>query len=215
MGGLATASGGLANALGGLATTPDDVFFSWGGGGISACAQKDGQQVLRAASKRFLTEVEARQEQWKVIQAVHPRSTWASQDEERSTEFLVADYSPLVQPTIQAVVKEELEPGRLQEGIDLLQQSQEVVSAVKRRATRERARPPRNSTRAARDTRRGAAENTNSPLNSPGTEEKYEIASNSRATEMCGETDEGLDSVAAIAFGNLLCEKKPIDWGEA
>ena len=150
-----------------------------------------------------------------MIQAVHPRSTWASQDEERSTDFLVDDYSPLVQPTIHAVVEEELEPGRLQEGVDLLHQSQGVVSAVKRSATRERARPPRNSTRAARDTRRGAAENTNSPLNSSGTEGKYEIASNSRATEMCDENNEGLDSAAAIAFGNLLCEKKPIDWCEA
>ena len=28
---------------------------------------------------------------------------------------------------------------------------------------------------------------------------------------MCDENDEGLDSAAAIAFGNLLCEKKPID----
>ena len=55
LGGLVTASGGLANALGGLAPTPDDVFFSWGGGGSSACAQIDGQQVLRAASERFLT----------------------------------------------------------------------------------------------------------------------------------------------------------------
>ena len=150
-----------------------------------------------------------------MIQAVHPRSTWASQDEERSTDFLVDDYSPLVQPTIHAVVEEELEPGRLQEGVDLLHQSQGVVSAVKRSATRERARPPRNSTRAARDTRRGAAKNTNSPLKSSGTEEKYEIASNSRATEMCDENNEGLDSAAAIAFGNLLCEKKPIDWCEA
>ena len=129
------------------------MSFFWGGGGGSACAQKDGQQVLRAASKRFLTENEARQEQWKVIQAVYPRLTWASQDEERSTDFLVDDYSPLVQPTIHAVVEEQLEPGRLQEGIDLLQQSQGVVSAVKRSATRERVRPPRNSTRAARDTR--------------------------------------------------------------
>ena len=32
---------------------------------------------------------------------------------------------------------------------------------------------------------------------------------------MCDENDEGLDSAAAIAFGNLLCEKKPIDWCEA
>ena len=56
LGGLVTASsGGLANALGGLAPTPDDVFFRGGGGGSSACAQIDGQQVLRAASKRFLT----------------------------------------------------------------------------------------------------------------------------------------------------------------
>ena len=72
-------------------------FFSWGGGGNSACAQNDGQQVLPAASKRFLTEDEARQEQGK--------------------------------------------------------QTQGVVSAVKRSGTRERARPPSNSTRAARDTR--------------------------------------------------------------
>ena len=84
--GLVTAFGGLANALGGLATTPDDVFFLEGGGS-SAHAQKDGQQVWRAASKRFLTEDEARHEQRKAIQAVHPRSTLASQDEERSTEF--------------------------------------------------------------------------------------------------------------------------------
>ena len=53
LGGLVTASGGLANALGGLAPTPDEVFFFVGGGGSSACAQNDGQQVLRAASKRF------------------------------------------------------------------------------------------------------------------------------------------------------------------
>ena len=80
--------------------------FSRGGGGGSARAQKCGKQVSRAASKRFLTtEDEARHEQWKAIQAVHPRSTWASQDEERSTEFLVDDYSPLVQPTIHAVVE--------------------------------------------------------------------------------------------------------------
>ena len=129
------------------------MFFFRGGAGSSACAKKDGQQVLRAASERFLTEDEARQEQWKVLQAVHLRSTWASQDEERSTEFLVDDYSPLVQPTMHAVVEEELEPGRLQEGIDLLQQTQGVVSAVKRSATSERVRPPRNSTRAARDIR--------------------------------------------------------------
>ena len=171
--------------------------------------------MLRAALKRFLTEDEDRHEQWKAIQAVHPRSTWASQGEERSTEVLVDGYSPLVKPTMHAVVEEELEPGRLQEGIDILQQTQEVVSAVKRRATRERARPLRNSTRTARSTMRGAAENTSSPVNSPGTEEQYEIASNSRATEMCDENDEGLDSAAAIAFGNLLCEKKPIEWCEA
>ena len=40
-------------------------------------------------------------------------STWASQDEKRSTEVLVDDYSPLVQPTMHTVVEEELEPGRL------------------------------------------------------------------------------------------------------
>ena len=177
--------------------------------------QKNGRQVLRAALKRFLTEDEARHEQWKEIQAVHPRSTWASQDEERSTECLVDDYSPPVQPTMHAVVEEELEPGQLQEVIDLLQQTQGVVSAAKRSATRERVGPPRNSTRAARDTRRGTAENTTSPANSPGTEEKDKIATNSRATEMCDENDEGLDSAAAIVSGNLLCEKKPIDWCEA
>ena len=32
---------------------------------------------------------------------------------------------------------------------------------------------------------------------------------------MCDENDEGLDSAVAVAFGNLLCEKKPIDWCEA
>ena len=32
---------------------------------------------------------------------------------------------------------------------------------------------------------------------------------------MCDENDEGLDSAATIAFGNLLCEKKQIDWCEA
>ena len=32
---------------------------------------------------------------------------------------------------------------------------------------------------------------------------------------MCDENDEGLDSAAAVAFGSLLCEKKPIDWCEA
>ena len=120
------------------------------------------------------------------------------------------------------MVEGQLEPGLLlsacpltQEGIDLLQQTQGVVSAVTRSATREQARPLSNSTRTARGTRRGAAENTSSPVNSPGSEGKYEIASNSRATEMCDENDEGLDSAAAIAFGNLLCEKKPIDWCEA
>ena len=66
----------------------------------------------------------------------------------RFTEFLVDDYSPLVQPTIHAVVEGQLKLGRLQEGIDLSQHTQEVVSAVKRSATKERARPPRNSTRA-------------------------------------------------------------------
>ena len=217
LGGLVTASGGLANALGGLATTLDDAFFVGGRGG-SARAQKYGKQVSRAASKRFLTDDEARHEQWKAIQAVHPRSTRAPYDEERSTEFLVDDDSPLVQPTIHAVVEGQLEPGLLlsassltQEAIDLLQQTQGVVSAVTRSATRERARPLRNSTRTARGRRHGAAE----PVNCPGTEEKYEIASNSGATKMSDENDEGLDSAAAIAFGNLLCEKKPIGWCEA
>ena len=102
-----------------------------------------------------------------------------------------------------------------QERIDLLQQTQGVVSAVRRSATREQARPLRNSTRTARGTRRGVAENTSSPVNSPGTEEQDEILSNSSATERCDENDEGLDSAAAIAFGNLRCEKKPIDWCEA
>ena len=94
--------------------------------------------------------------------------------------------SPLVQPTIHAVAEGQLEPGLLlsagslmQEGIDLLQQTQGAVSAVTRSATRERARPLRNSTRTARDTTRGTAENTISPANSPGTEEKDEIAPNS------------------------------------
>ena len=32
---------------------------------------------------------------------------------------------------------------------------------------------------------------------------------------MCDESDEGLDSAAAIAVGNLVCEKKPVDWCEA
>ena len=178
--------------------------------------------MSRAASKRFLTEDEARHEQWKAIQAVHPRSTRAPHDEERSTEVLVDDESPLVQPTIHAVVEGQLEPGLLiyaypltQEGIYLLQQAQGVVSAVTRSATRERARPLRNSTRTARGTRHGAGENTSSPVNSPGTEEKYEIASNPGATKMCDENDERLDNAAAITFGNLLCEKKPIDWCEA
>ena len=142
-------------------------------------------------------------------------STRASQDEKRSTEFLVDDFSPLVQPTTYAVVEEELEPGRLQERIDLLQQTQRAGPAVKRSTIRKRVRPPRNSTRVTRATRRGTAENTILPANRPGIEEKYEIATNSRATEMCDESDEGLDSATAIAFGNLLREKKPIDWCEA
>ena len=157
-----------------------------------------------------------------MIRAVHPRSTWASQDEEGSTNVLDDEDSPLVQPTIHTVVEGQLEPGLLlsacpltQEGIDLLQQTQGVVPAVTRSATKERARPLKNSTRTARNTRCGTAENTISPANSPGTEEKDDIALNSRATEMCDENDEGLDSAAVIAFGNLPCEKKPIDWCEA
>ena len=43
-------------------------------------------------------------EQWKAIQAVLPRLTWASQDEERCTEFLLDDDSPLVQPTMHAQI---------------------------------------------------------------------------------------------------------------
>ena len=179
--------------------------------------------MSRAVSKRFLTEDETRHEQWKAIQAVHPRSRRVPHDDKRSTEFLVDGDSPLVQPTIHAVVEGQLEPRLLlsacpltQEGIDLLQQTRGVVSAVTRSSTREQARALRNSTRTARGTRRGAAENTSSSVNSPGTEEKDEILSNSRATERRDEDDEGLDSAAAIiAFGNLLCEKKPIDWYEA
>ena len=64
----------------------------WGGGG----GEEARAQVWGAASKRFLTEDEAQHEQWKAIQAVHPRLTCASQDEERSTEFLLDDDSPLV-----------------------------------------------------------------------------------------------------------------------
>ena len=52
LGGLASASGGLANALGGLVATPDDGFFVKGGRS-SVRAQTYGQQVWRAASKRF------------------------------------------------------------------------------------------------------------------------------------------------------------------
>ena len=52
LGGLANVSGGLANALGGLAATPDDVFFVRGWRS-SVRAQKYGQQVWRAESKRF------------------------------------------------------------------------------------------------------------------------------------------------------------------
>ena len=81
-------------------TTPYDACFRGGGGGSSAHAQNNDQQVLRVAPKRFLTEDEARHQQWKMIQVVHPRSTWASQDEERSTDFLADDDPPLVQPTI-------------------------------------------------------------------------------------------------------------------
>ena len=52
-------------------------------------------------------------------------------------KYLVEDDSPLVQPTIHAAVEGQSEPGLLlfacpltQEGIDLLQQTQDVVSAV-------------------------------------------------------------------------------------
>ena len=93
-----------------------------------------------------------------------------------------------------------------------MQQTQGSVSAVIRNATRERARLSINSTRTARDTMRDPAEITISPANIPGTEKQEEIASNSRATEKRNGNDESLDSSAAIAFGNQLCEKKPIDW---
>ena len=196
-------------------------FFREGGKGV-ARAQKYGQQVWRVASKIFLVEDEAQYEQWKAIQAVHPRLTWTFKDEERSTEFLLDEDSPLLQPTIHAVIEGQLEPRLLlsacrltQERIDLLQQTQGAISAVTRSVTRERARPLRNSTRTARDIMRGPAKGTISPANSPGTEEKDEITSNSRATETCDENDEVLDRAAAIAFGNLLCEKKSIDWCEA
>ena len=142
--------------------------------------------------------------------------TWTFQDEERSTEFLLDDDSPFVQSTIHAVVEEQLEPGLLlsacplrQEGIDLLQQTQEIVSAVTRSITRDPARALRNSTRTAWDAMRGTAESNISPTNISRTERKYETASNSRATETGNENDEGLDSAAAIeAFGNLLCERR-------
>ena len=175
--------------------------------------------MWRAASKRFLTEDEPQHKQWKAIQAVHSRLTCASLD--RSPEVLVDDDFPLVQPTIHAVVEGQLESGLLlfacpltQEGVDLLQQTQGLVSAVTTNTTRERVRPSRNSTRTARDTMRGPAENTISPANSRGTEEKDETGSNSRATATCNGNDESLNRAAAIAFGNLLCEKKPIDWCE-
>ena len=106
-------------------------------------------------------------------------------------------------------------PAYTRKDIDLWQQTQGVGSAVTKSATRERARPLRNSARTARGTRRGTAENIISPAKSPGTEEKNEIASNTRATETCDENNAGLDSSAAIAFGNQLCEKKPINRCEA
>ena len=76
-------------------------------------AQKGGQQVWQAVSKKFLTEDEARHGQWKAIQEVDPPLTWASQDEKRFLEFLVDDDSPLVQPTIHAIVEGQLTPGLL------------------------------------------------------------------------------------------------------
>ena len=143
------------------------IFFVCVGGGSSARTQRYGQPVWRVASKRFLTEDEAQHEQWKAIQAIHRRLTYAAQDEEKSTEFLLDDDSPLVQPTMHAVVEGQLEPGLLlsacpltQEGMDLLQQTQGVVSAVTRRVTRERARPLKYSTKTARDTMYGPAERT-------------------------------------------------------
>ena len=89
-------------------------------------------------------------------------------------------------------------------------QTQGVVSAVKRSGTRERVRPPRNSTRAARDTRAAPQR----------TQFHQSIARELRGKRWDSvkfqrhENDEGLDSAAAIAYGNLLREKKPIDWCE-
>ena len=84
--------------------------------------------------------------------------TCSSQDKEGSTVVLLDDDSPLVQSTIHDVVGRQLERELLlsscpitQEGIYLLQKVQGLVSAVTTRVTRERARPSRNSTRAARD----------------------------------------------------------------
>ena len=54
--------------------------------------------------KSVFLVLEFQREQWKAIQAVHPRLTWASQDEERCTEFLLDDDSPLVQPTVHAPI---------------------------------------------------------------------------------------------------------------
>ena len=95
-------------------------------------------------------------------------------------------------------------------------QTQGVVSAVKRSGTRERVRPPRNSTRAARDTR--AAPQRTQLHQSIARElrrKRWDSVKLQRVKFQSHENDEGLDSAAAIAFGNLLCEKKPIDWCEA
>ena len=80
----------------------------------------------------------------------------------------------------------------LQEEIDLLQHTEGIVSAVTRSASRKRARPPSSS---VAQERQGISSKT---------ERKYGRASNSRAIEMCDENDRGIDSAAAISFGNLL-----------
>ena len=73
-GGTGHRLGWTGKRFGWTCDNPRQCFFRRGGGS-SARAQKDGRQVLRAASKRFLTEDEARHKQWKAIQAVYPRLT--------------------------------------------------------------------------------------------------------------------------------------------
>ena len=134
------------------------MFFFVGGGGSSACAQNDGQQMLRAASKRFLTEDEARQEQGK--------------------------------------------------------QTQGIVSAVKRSGTRDSTRVARN-TRAAPQRTQFHQSIARELRGKRWDSVKIQSVKFQSVKFQSHENDEGLDSAAAIAFGNLLCEKKPIDWCEA